>query len=293
MLDPSNLYFMTLREAIQAAAGQLVRDPYLSDSARRDAEQLLQHRLNLTRAALLSNSTRSLAPEELRDYESLVARRLLHEPVQYITGVQEFYGLPFRVTPAVLIPRPETEHLVEAVLERLPNDRPVTIADIGTGSGAIALALAAHLPQAAITAIDLSPSALEVAKMNAQTLGFSSRVRFLISNLLASLTASEKRAGFDAIVSNPPYIPIADAPELHPQVREYEPSAALFAGRDGLEIYRDLVPQAFEALKPGGLLALEIGHGQKEALSILLAGWKHVIFVDDLQAIPRVALARQ
>lgn len=284
---------MIFREAIQAAAEQLAGDPYLRDSARRDAEWLLQHRLNLTRAALLANPTRHLAPEELHDYENLIARRQLHEPVQYITGVQEFYGLPLRVTPAVLIPRPETEHLVEAVLERLPQDRLLTIADVGTGSGAIALALAAHLPQAAITAIDLSPTALELAQANALTLELSSRVRFLASDLLTSLSPSEAHAGFDAIVSNPPYISIHDALELHPQVREYEPSSALFAGADGLEIYRRLVPQASDALKPAGLLALEIGHGQKEALSLLLAGWNDVAFVDDLQGIPRVVLARR
>lgn len=284
---------MILREAIQAAAEQLARDPHLRASARRDAELLLQHRLGLTRAALLANPTRRLASDELEDYQNLITRRRLHEPVQYITGVQEFYGLNLRVTPAVLIPRPETEHLVEAVLERLPHDRLVTIADIGTGSGAIALTLAAHLPQAAITAIDLSPMALDVARANAEALELSSRVRFLDSDLLASLSPSETHAGFDAIVSNPPYVSITDAPELHPQVREYEPSSALFAGADGLEVYRRLVPQAAEALKPGGLLAMEIGHGQTEALAILLAGWKDVIFVDDLQGIPRVALARR
>ena len=284
---------MILRDAIQAAAEQLARDPYLCASARRDAELLLQHRLGLTRAALLANPDRRLAPDELEDYENLVARRRLHEPVQYITGVQEFYGLPFRVTPAVLIPRPETEHLVEAVLDRLPHDRLVTIADIGTGSGAIALALAAHLPQAAITAIDLSPTALEVAQANAEALELSSRVRFLASDLLASLSSPEAHASFDAIVSNPPYVSTSDAPELHPQVREYEPSSALFAGADGLEVYRRLIPQASEALKPGGLLSFEIGHGQKEALSRLLIGWKDVAFIEDLQGIPRVALARR
>ncbi|QNI38375.1 peptide chain release factor N(5)-glutamine methyltransferase [Edaphobacter sp. 4G125] len=284
---------MTLREAIQSAAERLAQDQHLRDSARRDAELLLQHRLNLTRAGLLANPARSLTPTELQDYENLIARRLLHEPVQYITGVQEFYALPLRVTPAVLIPRPETEHLVEAVLERLPHDRPVTIVDIGTGSGAIALALATHLPQAAITAIDLSPAALEIAKANAHALELSSRVRFLVSDLLASLSPSEIHAGFDAIVSNPPYIPASDASGLHPQVREHEPRQALFAGVDGLEIYRRLIPQAFKALKPGGLLAVEIGHGQKNDLATLLAGWTQVVFVDDLQSIPRVALARR
>jgi release factor glutamine methyltransferase len=152
--------------------------------------------------------------------------------------------------------------------------------------------LAAHLPQAAVTAIDLSPAALEIAQANADRLQLSLRVRFLASDLLTALTPAERHGRFDAIVSNPPYVSITDARELHPQVREYEPSSALFAGADGLEVYRRMIPQASEALKPGGLLAMEIGHGQKEALAILLAGWKEVAFVDDLQGIPRVALGR-
>lgn len=284
---------MTLQLAIRSGTQRLAADPHLVATARRDAELLLQHLLGLTRAALLANPMRELSFAELRGYDAFIARRLRHEPIQYITGVQEFYGIPLHVTPAVLIPRPETEHLVEAVVERLPHDRPVTIADIGTGSGAIALALATQLPQAAVTAIDLSPEALEVAQANTNALQLSSRVRVLSSDLLASLTPAERHACFDAIVSNPPYIPTSDASELHPQVREHEPWQALFAGSDGMEIYRRLIPEAFEALKPGGLLAMEIGHGQKEALAVLLTGWKEIAFVDDLQSIPRVVLARR
>lgn len=284
---------MTLQQALLSAARQLGADPQLSNSARRDAELLMLHTAGISRATLLSDPTRELTPEQLRSYDSFINRRLRHEPLQYIIGTQEFYGLPFRVTRDVLIPRPETEHLVEAVLERLPHDQPVTIADIGTGSGAIAIALAAHLPHASLTALDLSAAALEVAQANAETLNVSNLIRFSVSNLLDALPAQQRREHFDAIVSNPPYVPTADAAALHPQVRDYEPASALFAGADGLDVYRKLIPQAHEALKPGGLLALEIGYGQSEAIAILLNHWHDIDFVNDLQSIPRITLARR
>ncbi len=191
--------------------------------------------------------------------------------------------------------RPETEHLVEAVLHRLPARSadpatPLKIVDIGTGSGAIAIALAVHLPQSHITALDLSPEALKIAQANAITHKVAHRIRFLESDLLNALSPNEQ---FDAIVSNPPYIPETDRPTLHPEVREHEPSTALFAGPQGLDIYRRLIPQAHALLKPNGLLALEIGHGQREALTDLLSQWHNVTFVDDLQQIPRIALAKR
>lgn len=282
---------MTLQQALLSASQRLTLDPQLSESARRDAETLMLHLLGITRASLLANPARELSPAQLHEYEAFVTRRQRHEPLQYITGAQEFYGLPFCVTPAVLIPRPETEHLVEAVLSRLSHDHPVAIADIGTGSGAIAIALATHLPHAGVTALDLSPSALEVAQGNAATLHLSHRIRFVLSDLLSALPAEQRSEYFDAIVSNPPYVPTVDSAELHPQVRDYEPASALFAGADGLDIYRRLIPQAHAALKAGGLLALEIGHGQSDAIAGLLAGWKNVSFVNDLQSIPRVAIA--
>ncbi len=232
-----------------------------------------------------------MTDDQVRNYEVCLARRQHHEPIQYILGVQEFYGLPFRVTPAVLIPRPETEHLVEEVLKRLPNDRPLTIADIGTGSGAIAIALAKHLPQASLLALDLSSAALEIAQSNASTLQVSDSIKFTVSDLLEALPLQQRLDYFDAIVSNPPYVPLEAAAELHPQVREYEPASALFAGAGGLDIYRRLIPQAHQALRPGGLLALEIGHGQREDIAKLLSGWRNLDFQNDLQGIPRVALA--
>jgi release factor glutamine methyltransferase len=292
---------ITLRHALNAATRQLAEDQHLRATASRDAELLLLHTLGIARAALLAHPARELTCHQEAVYQQSLARRLRHEPVQYILGEQEFYGLPLMVTPAVLIPRPETEHLVEAVLHQLPANQPWKIADVGTGSGAIALALAAHLPQAQITALDLSPAALDVARANAARHHLEARIHFLLSDLLGATSSMGGEPGapnlFDAIVSNPPYVPVSDRETLHPQVRDHEPTAALFAGESGLDIYRRLIPEAARALKPQGLLALEIGHGQRDALAHLLqAGsqaWSHVSFVNDLQQIPRVALARK
>ncbi|HEX4576757.1 MAG TPA: peptide chain release factor N(5)-glutamine methyltransferase [Edaphobacter sp.] len=282
---------MTLREALTVAAAELARDPDLSDTATRDAELLLLHTLQIPRITLVAHPDRELIPNQRTAYENNIARRLQHEPIQYITGQQEFYGLTLKVTPAVLIPRPETEHLVEAVLKLLPANRPLRIADIGTGSGAIAIALAAHLPQAAVTAFDISTEALTIAAANARDHNVANRIRFLQSDLLSTL--NPKAEAFDAIVSNPPYIPTSDRATLHPQVRDHEPPTALFAGETGLDIYRRLIPQAHNALKPNGLLALEIGHDQQDAIASLLRTWHNVKFVNDLQQIPRVALAHR
>ncbi len=279
---------MTLRQALTLATQQLAASEHLRANAHRDAELLLLHTLQIPRTTLLAYPNRDLSLAEESLYESLLQRRLKNEPIQYITGQQEFYGLAFKVTAAVLIPRPETEHLVESVLHRLPQNQPLRIADIGTGSGAIAIALAVHLPQAQITALDLSPEALKIAQANAETNNVANRITFLQSDLLAAVA---NEAPYDAIVSNPPYIPQTDSPTLHPEVRDHEPHTALFAGTEGLDIYRRLIPQAHALLKPNGLLALEIGHGQREALAVLLHDWHNVNFVDDLQHIPRVALA--
>src|SRR5271170_1565015 len=195
---------MTLRQALTAATARFVADPYLRDNATRDAELLLLHVLQVPRATLLAHPDRELTPGEQAVYENTVTRRLRNEPIQYITGRQEFYGLLLNVTPAVLVPRPETEHLVEAVLKLLPADRPLKIADIGTGSGAIAIALAVHLPNAEITALDISAEALAVAAANAREHDVADRIRFLQSDLLSAL--NDEAEAFDAIVSNPPYV---------------------------------------------------------------------------------------
>lgn len=278
---------MTLREALTPATQRLSQDPHLASTATRDAELLLLHTLDLPRTALYTDPTHPLTPAEQTAFNRTIARRLTHEPIQYITGVQEFFGLDLRVTPATLIPRPETELLVEAVLDRLAKDRPLRLADIGTGSGAIAIALATHLPRAEILAVDLSPAALEIAHENARTHGVAHRVPFLQADLL-----TRQPGPFDAVLANLPYIPEADRANLHPQVRDHEPATALFAGPDGLDLYRRLIPQAAVALAPGGLLALEFGLGQRDPLAHLLADWRDLRFLDDLQGIPRIALAR-
>jgi release factor glutamine methyltransferase len=281
---------MNLRQALTAAAARLAVDPHLGDTAARDAELLLLHTLQMPRVTLLAYPDRELTPGQDALYQKNIDRRMLHEPIQYITGWQEFYGLLLQVTPAVLIPRPETEHLIEAVLKHLRADAPLKIADIGTGSGAIAIALAVSLPQAEITALDISTEALAVASANAREHKVANRIKFLHSDLLSAIA---HEGSFDAVVSNPPYVPEVDRDTLHPQVRDHEPAIALFSGETGMDIYRRLIPQAHNALKPTGLLALEIGHGQREAIAELLQTWHNVSFVNDLQQVPRVALAQR
>ncbi len=259
-------------------------------TAVRDAELLLLHVLGLRRSAVYAYPDLLLNEEQQSRYCVAIDRRLGCEPIQYITGTQEFFGLELEVGPGVLIPRPETELLVEAVLDRLRLAGPLEILDVGTGTGAIALALASRIPQAKIVALDLSTTALEIARRNARKQGLEGRIEFLRSDLLDSVTIAGR--DFDAIVSNPPYVPVGDRAGMHPQVREFEPEEALFAGPDGLEIYRRLIPQAHDALRAGGLLALEIGYGQRAGLAELLRGWREVEFLDDLQGIARVAVAR-
>jgi len=284
---------MTIREALARAGGLLRAAPSLRTDASRDAATLLLHALGTTRAALMTDPGRVLTADRRSAYEALITRRLAHEPVQYILGEQEFYGLALHVNPSVLIPRPETECLVEAVLDEIKSGGASSgrILDVGTGSGAIAIALAVHLPEADITAVDTSAAALEVAGTNTVRHNVAGRVYLVQSDLLKALGGCE--GCFDAIVSNPPYVLTGDREGLSPQVRDYEPAEALFAGATGLDVYRRLIPQAHAALRPNGLLALEIGYGQRDEIAAMLMGWSALRFVDDLQGIPRVALARK
>jgi release factor glutamine methyltransferase len=288
------------------------------DRARADAESLLMHLLRTDRTWLITHPDFEAGSELWEPYFELVQRRYLGEPIQYIAGEAEFYGLPFRVTPDVLIPRPETEHLVEKVLELATTlDRFVTghdfsraespakqtralapaesgsarIVDIGAGSGAIAVALAHHLPHVRITALEISQAALAIARENAARNAVSSRIRFLQSDLLAAV-ANEH---FDMLVSNPPYVPGRDRESLSVEVRENEPALALFAGEDGLDVYRRLIPAAVTVLEPHGYILLEIGFGQSEAVGELLklSGFEGIEFIPDLQGIPRVACAQR
>lgn len=282
---------MNLRQAVTAATARLADNPQLRGNARRDAEILLLGVLGIGHTQLLANPERELTQEEESLFSRAIDRRAANEPIQYILGKQEFYGLDFQVTPAVLIPRPETEHLVEAVLQLLPHDEPLEILDVGTGSGILAVTLAHHLPHARMTAVDISVDAIAIARRNAEAQHAADRIRFVVSDLLSAL---DNRVGrFDAIVSNPPYVADRDRASLAPEVRDYEPATALFAGDTGMDIYRRLIPEAHAALKPIGLLALEIGQGQRDSIAELLEGWQDVSFLNDLQQIPRVALARR
>jgi release factor glutamine methyltransferase len=263
-----------------------------SATARRDAELLLLHVAGITHADLLTHPERELTERQSNHYQAAITRRAHHEPVQHILGKQEFYGREFIVNRLVLIPRPESEHLVEVALAIRPEPKrvhePYSILDIGTGSGILAITLALELPYATVTATDISTAALAVAQKNAQQLGAGERVRFVISDLFAAL--GDER--FDCMVSNPPYVATSEV--LEPQVREFEPATALYAAEDGLAIYRRLIPEATGHLAPGGHLLLEIGHGQRDVLEQMLAqsGFEDVRFVDDLQGIPRVAIGR-
>jgi len=284
-----------LSEIVLDGAARLRRGPGLDgtqqERARQDAEMLLLSILGKNKAWLMAHGEEELPGEQQMRYAELLERRLKGEPIQYITGETEFYGLPFRVMRDVLIPRPETEHLVEKTIELAPLFPRPRIVDVGTGSGAIAVALAHEWPLAAITAIDLSASALEIARGNAERCGFANRIRFLEGDLLEPV-AGER---FEFVVSNPPYVPEGDRATLSVEVRDYEPEMALFAGGDGLEVYRRLIPAAFDALTPGGFVILEIGYGQSPAITELLrgSGFEQIEFVPDLQGIPRVVCARR
>jgi release factor glutamine methyltransferase len=283
---------MTLAEWVHRAEALLRTAPH-PERARRDAETLLMFVIRRERAALLVRWNEVLDAEEAVLYAGLVERRMVGEPIQYILGEQEFYGLPFQVTPEVLIPRPETEHLVEKVIQLAAHVAHPRIVDVGTGSGAIAVTLAHNLPQAAVTAIDISAPALAIARQNAENNGVC--IHFLRGDLLAPLSADSEceQPRFEVVVSNPPYVPRADRATLSVEVRDYEPALALFAGDDGLEVYRRLIPAAAHVLTSCGLLALEIGYGQSPAIRALLeeSGYQQIEFFPDLQGIPRVACA--
>ncbi|HEY6491034.1 MAG: peptide chain release factor N(5)-glutamine methyltransferase [Terracidiphilus sp.] len=281
---------MTLREGLARGEAQLRQGPH-PERARRDAETLLQHLVGKNRAWLLSHLDDGLGESEAIVFAGLLERRLRGEPIQYIMGETEFYGLPFRVTPDVLIPRPETEHLVEKAVELGWQFSKPRIVDVGTGSGAIAIALAHAVANALVTAVDLSDKSLAIARANAERNAVADRVQFLRGDLLAPV-ASER---FEIVVSNPPYVAAADREALAVEVREHEPEIALFAGEDGLAMYRRLIPQAYAVIVPGGFIALELGFGQAEAVGLLLeeAGFAEIAFTRDLQGIPRVAAARR
>jgi release factor glutamine methyltransferase len=293
---------MDARTAFKKGIGQL-RDAGVS-SFTLAAELLLLHVAAKDRTWLYAHPEDELLPEQEQRFFALVTRRIDGEPTQYLTGKQEFWSLEFEVTPAVLIPRPETEHVIEVALDRLAlreiragrkqtlSGEGLRIADIGTGSGCIAVALAKDLPGTQFVATDISPAALEVAKRNAQRHGFADRTSFIESNLLDKIPSLPR---FHLIVSNPPYIGRNEAPTLAREVRDHEPATALFGGEEGYELYADLIAQSAEHLEPGGILVLEFGHNSLPAVQPLFdtPQWTHVGVTNDLAGIPRVIAAEK
>jgi len=283
-----------------------------------NAELLLMFTLGCDRAYLFAHSDQEITAEEHSRYERALAERSRGVPAQYITGHQEFWGMDLIVSPAVLIPRPETEHVIETVLElvgyavaeaaerrqnaahgasrglapqqnQAPEERKkLRIADVGTGSGCIALALAKELPEAEIYATDISPQALEIARANAARHQLEQRIHFHEADLLNGIDGP-----FDYVVSNPPYVGESEEDTVQLEVRKFEPRNAVFAGKTGTEVIAHLIPQAHAILQPGGWLVMEISGTIAEKVGKLLVGWENVQIKPDLQSIPRVALARK
>ncbi len=283
---------VTLREALTSTVSRLAAANV--PSPRMNAELLLMFTLGCDRAYLHAHPERKLTDDEQGRYDQSIGERARGVPAQYITGHQEFWGMDFVVTPAVLIPRPETEHVVETVLQLESGDggarspRALRIVDAGTGSGCIAVALARELPLAEIHATDISASALEIARANAARHQFDGRIQFHEGDLLQGL----ETGGFDIVVSNPPYVGESQEDQVQLEVRKFEPRCAVFAGATGLEVIARLIPQAHDKLKPGGWLVMEISGTMGDEVRRLLTGWDEVRITNDLQDIPRVMSAR-
>ena len=327
---------MDIRTALKQGLAQLRAANISSHTLA--AELLLLHATGRTRTSLYSHPEDQLTESESQSYLSLIERRAAGVPTQHLTGKQEFWGLELEVTPDVLIPRPETEHLIEVALDRLAlrnlrveksqimSGAGLRIADVGTGSGCIAIALAKELPAANLYALDISHAALAVAQRNAARLGFSDRITFLESDLFAgwhterarqavpppeqigsaavrnspimshqSLVRNHQPLLFDLIVSNPPYIARREAATLAREVRDHEPAIALVGGEEGYELYADLITQSALNLKPGGILVLELGHDSLPAVQPLLDAptWTAIGVTNDLATIPRVIAAEK
>jgi release factor glutamine methyltransferase len=272
------------------------------------AELLLLHAASRDRTWIYSHPEETLPDHVIEDYFALLRRRASGVPTQHLTGKQEFWGLEFEVTPDVLIPRPETEHLLEVTLDRLAvralragreqnlTGEPVTLIDIGTGSGCIAIALAKELPAASIYATDISRATLDVARRNAARHGVLDHVHFLEANLFAGVSSNPvvpSTFSCDLVISNPPYLSLREAASLPAEVRDYEPPVALFGGEEGYELYSPLVMQAAQFLKPGGLLVLELGHDSLPEVAPRFdrSHWANVAITNDLAGIPRVISA--
>jgi release factor glutamine methyltransferase len=288
---------MRIREVLREGLKTLLQDHV--PSAQLATELLLMHVLDRDRGYLHAHPEEDLSQEAIDRFLRMIDERTTGKPTHYITGHQEFWGLDFEVTPDVLIPRPETEHIVEAVIDLaqrqgLPKDARVRIVDVGTGSGCIALALASEFPRAVLFGADISRPALVVASHNALRLGMPERVKFLESDLLARLLDEDFIASFDFVLSNPPYVARDELDKVQREVRDFEPRIAWGGLEHGDEIYRRLFPQELQALKPGGHVVVEIGYNMRDrVLALLGEGWTDVEVRPDLAGIPRVVIARR
>jgi release factor glutamine methyltransferase len=274
---------LTIAQAL-AQGAKLLDDAKIS-APRLTAEVLLAHAVGQERSWLFAHSDEELREVWWIHYGRYLHQRLSGAPTQHITGRQEFWGRDFQVTPEVLIPRPETEHVIEAALELASDARRVV--DIGTGSGAIAVTLALELPEVRVFATDISEAALRIARENAH------RLNACATFVLGDLSECFRDEAFDLVVSNPPYVPASDRANIQREVREHEPAIALYGGEDGLEVYRRLIPEAARVLVPGGRLIMEIGYSTHEAVSVMLAAWTDVTMRTDLAGLPRVMTARR
>ncbi len=284
---------MNIGDALKEAAARLER---ASDTPRAEAEELLGRLLDLGRTDLHLSRDRELGAEHRARLENWLQRRAAGEPIQYVTGRAAFRGLDLAVGPGVLIPRPETEGLVEAVLDVIrsePRWREPRVLDLGTGSGAIALSIAQEWPAAQVTATDHSPGALEIALANARSLGLEPRVQLVRGDWFDAVAADQR---FEVVVSNPPYVATSEWNVLPREVREHEPGTALFSGSTGLEALREIVDEAPRHLVTSGLLALELAEARAQEVAGWLDGahdWEGVRLIDDLAGRPRVLLARR
>ena len=278
---------MLLRDALAFAVSRLTTAHV--PSPRLNAELLLMFTLSCDRAYLHAHPERELTSEQTRRYQQALAQRASGIPAQYITQHQEFWGMDLLVSPEVLIPRPETEHLIETVLPLARLRSNPRLADVGTGSGCIALALASELLSAEIHATDISAAALEIARANAARHQLEGRIHFHQTDLLRGLDPAQ----FDFVVSNPPYVGDAEQDQVQLEVRKFEPRDAVFAGPTGLEVIERLIPEARAALLPGGWLVMEISATIVAQVRGLLGGWDDVHIIPDLQDLPRVAAAHK
>ncbi len=282
---------MTIHELVQGARDRFMDAGISANLATLDAEVLARQVLGWDRARFLTDRNDAASSVFLLQYEPLVARRERREPVSYILGMREFWGLPFEVGPDVLIPRQETEFIVEETLALVGKDSHPVIVDVGTGSGCIAISLAREIPGARIIASDVSKHALEVARRNAARHNVTDRMTFVETSFLDGI-----EEGVDVIVSNPPYVPSVSRRGLTPEVRDYEPSVALFGGEDGLDGLRSVLEGAVAKLAPGGHLVMEFGCGQDDGVTDLVRGVDGLDVVKirhDLQDIPRTVVCRR